>query len=67
MLPPPAAPTNTPSPTPGIHFPNTGGPPPQGSLPWMLLLLGVALSSLGATAFVLSRLGRRLGAQKAGR
>jgi Ice-binding-like len=65
-LPPPPAPTNTPSPTPGVHFPNTGGPPPQAGLPWMLVL-GLALSGLGATAFILSRRGQRPGTLQAGR
>jgi Ice-binding-like len=65
-LPPPPAPTNTPSPTPGVHFPNTGGPPPQGGLPWMPVL-GLALSGLGAAAFVLSRRGQRLSTAKAAR
>ena len=65
-LPPPPAPTNTPSPTPGVHFPNTGGPPPQAGLPWMLVL-GLALSGLGAATFVLSRLGQRPGTLQAGR
>ena len=65
-LPPPPAPTNSPSPTPGLHFPNTGGPPPQAGLPWMLVL-GLALSGLGAAAFVLSRRGQRPGTAKADR
>jgi hypothetical protein len=52
-------PTLTATPT-GPHFPpNTGGPPPQGGRPWIPLLLGLALSSLAATAFVLSRRGQR--------
>jgi hypothetical protein len=61
----PVGQTPTPTPTPtaaGPHFPpNTGGPPPQGGLPWpwIPLLLGLALSSLAATAFVLSRRGQR--------
>ncbi len=47
--PTPPARTNTPSPTPAIpHFPNTGGPPSQGSLTWIALLLGLALSGLAA-------------------
>jgi hypothetical protein len=65
-------PTATPvgqTPTPHITpccLPNTGGPSPQGGLPWMPLL-GLALSSLGASAFVLSRRGQRPVAQEAGR
>jgi hypothetical protein len=52
-------PTPTLTATPaGPHFPpNTGGPPQQGGRPWIPLLLGLALSSLAATTFVLSRRG----------
>jgi Ice-binding-like len=67
---PPRAPTNTPSPTTpaGPYFPpNTGDPPPQGGLPWIPLLLGLALSSLAAIALVLGRRGQRSGVQQAGR
>lgn len=53
-LAPPAAPTNTPSVTPASP-PNTGGPPSDaGSLSWMLLI-GAALTVIGATAFYLGR------------
>jgi hypothetical protein len=61
---PPRAPVDTPSPTApaGPHFPpNTGDPPPQGGLPWIPLLLGLASSSLAAAAFVLSRRRQRPG------
>jgi hypothetical protein len=61
---PPRAPINAPSPTPpaGPRFPpNSGDPPPREGLPWFPLLLGLALSSLAATAFVLSRRGQRPG------
>jgi len=64
---PPRAPTDTPSPTTpaGPNFPpNSGDPPPQEGLPWIPLLLGLALSSLAATAFVLSRRGQRPGVQQ---
>ncbi len=64
-LPPPPAPTNTPSPTPGTHFPNTGGPPSQSGLPWLTLLLGLALATFGATAFVISHRGQRPATQEA--
>jgi len=52
-------PTPTLTATPaGPHFPpNTGGPPQQAGRPWIPLLLGLALSSLAATTFVLSRRG----------
>ena len=63
-LPPPPAPTNTPSPTPGTHFPNTGGPPSQSSLPWLTLMLGLALSTIGATAFVMNRRSQQVVASK---
>jgi hypothetical protein len=66
-------PTATPvGPTPTIELglappvgpqfpPSSGGPPPQGErgLPWIPLLLGLGLSSLAASAFVLSRRGQR--------
>ncbi|MEX0682609.1 MAG: ice-binding family protein [Dehalococcoidia bacterium] len=51
------------TPTPAVpHFPNAGGLPAQGGLPWIPLLLGLALSSLGVSAFVWSRRGLRPGA-----
>ena len=54
-------PTNTPSPTTPVvpRFPpNTGGPSSQGGVPWIPLLLGLAIGSLAATAFVLSLRGQ---------
>jgi len=62
----PVGPTPTPHITP-CCLPRVGGPSSQGGLPWIPLLLGLALSSLAATAFVLSRRGQRRGAQQAGR
>lgn len=59
LLPPPGQ-TNTPSPTPALpNFPNTGGPPSAtgGDLPW-IVVMGLALSSLGAAAWVVSQRGR---------
>ncbi|MGA2286777.1 MAG: ice-binding family protein [Dehalococcoidia bacterium] len=61
---PPRAPVDTPSPTTPagpLSPPNTGSPPPPGGLPWIPLLLGLALSSLGATVFVRSRRRQRPG------
>lgn len=48
----PEAPTSTPSITPN-GFPNTGGPPVDGSIPGITLLIGLVLGSLGAAAIVL--------------
>jgi len=59
------APTNTPEMTTITHFPNTGGTQTTTpGLPVHLLLLGLALSIMGATAFTLSRRNRQEATQR---
>jgi len=62
-----AAPPVTPSHTPA-GLPSTGGPSSQGDqIPWTLLLAGLVVSSLGASALVLGARTRRRDAQQSGR
>jgi hypothetical protein len=57
----------TPSPTPA-GLPSTGGPSSQGDqIPWTLLLAGLVVSSLGASAVVVGARTRRRDAQQSGR
>jgi type VI secretion system secreted protein VgrG len=64
---PTTPPIATASPTAVPNLPNTGGPPQQDALIWSLLLLGLALSGIGAIAIVLSRGNRLLSASQADR